>query len=267
MTKVGYKKKYKNRQWTNKKIANVGVLIAVSVVFVLIGSMLFAITSFPSFKVAFGGLPVKLTGYIFGPIIGGITGAIADILSFIYLPTYYHFAYTIVMAMAGIIPGLIMKLFSKFKHKKISPRVLFYSLILFLLTIASAIVLLIEFIPQETVDKIRFPIHSKLILELIVTSGLMFIFLMSIVLWFFMKRENFINIVPIIIAVVLMEIMNDLITPWGDNSTLDVPYISAALAHILLSPIKMVFNVAVLYIAWRVVYPLIKTRQDNSYRG
>jgi hypothetical protein len=37
-----------------------------------------------------GGLPIKLTGYIFGPLIGATTGAIADVISFSIIPTYIH---------------------------------------------------------------------------------------------------------------------------------------------------------------------------------
>jgi len=37
-----------------------------------------------------GGLPVKLTGYIFGPVIGAMTGALSDLISFLMRPTYFH---------------------------------------------------------------------------------------------------------------------------------------------------------------------------------
>lgn len=89
-------------------MAYVSILVAASVSFVIIGSRLGAITTFPSFKVAFGGLPIKITGYLFGPLIGAVTGLISDIVSFALLPTYYHPLYSFIMAMSGFVPGVIM---------------------------------------------------------------------------------------------------------------------------------------------------------------
>jgi ECF transporter S component (folate family) len=83
-------------------------MIAVAVVFVLIGSMMFAITAYPSFKISFAGLPVKLAGYILGPLVGAVTGFLTDILSFLFLPTFYHPGYSLTMSISGMIPGIVM---------------------------------------------------------------------------------------------------------------------------------------------------------------
>lgn len=256
----------KQKLWNNKKISYVGVLIAVSVVFVLIGSMILAITSFPTFKVAFGGLPIKLTGYIFGPIIGIVTGAIADFLSFIYLPTYYHIAYTIIMILAGLIPGMVMLFFKKIN---ISKKYYLIIAVSFLSILVSALFTLIQFLPQSILDDIKLPfhikIHNRLVIQLILTSGMILLIIATFILYIFMNYENFKNIVPIIIAISLLEICNDLITPWGDNQTLKVPYATAAITHIIISPIKMLFNITVLFLGWKVIYPLIQSKKNNSY--
>ncbi|AZG68670.1 ECF transporter S component [Mycoplasma struthionis] len=99
-TNISYKK------WNSKKIAFVGVLIAISVVFFLISVRIFPITALPSFKFSFIGLPIKITGFIFGPLVGVITGVLADLISFALVPTYYNFLYTLAVATAGFIPGL-----------------------------------------------------------------------------------------------------------------------------------------------------------------
>ena len=64
------------------------------------------VSALPSLKFSFIGLPVKITGFIFGPFVGVITGILADLISFILVPTYYHYLYTIAVAVAGFVPGL-----------------------------------------------------------------------------------------------------------------------------------------------------------------
>ncbi|QJR44037.1 ECF transporter S component [Mycoplasma miroungirhinis] len=99
-------------KWNSKKIAFVGVLIAISVVFFIISVRIVPISALPSFKFSFIGLPVKITGFLFGPFIGAITGILADLISFALVPTYYNVLYTLAVAIAGIIPGLILWYFS-----------------------------------------------------------------------------------------------------------------------------------------------------------
>ncbi|AZZ65297.1 ECF transporter S component [Metamycoplasma phocicerebrale] len=94
------------RKWNPKKIAFVGVLIAISVVFFLISVRILPISALPAFKFSFIGLPIKITGFIFGPIVGFITGVLADFISFALVPTYYNFLYTLAVAVAGFIPGI-----------------------------------------------------------------------------------------------------------------------------------------------------------------
>ncbi|BDX52845.1 hypothetical protein JPM7_4520 [Metamycoplasma equirhinis] len=94
------------RKWNSKRIAFVGVLIAISVVFFLISVRILPISALPSIKFGFIGLPIKITGFIFGPIVGFITGILADLISFALVPTYYNFLYTLAVAIAGFIPGI-----------------------------------------------------------------------------------------------------------------------------------------------------------------
>ncbi|BAP39621.1 hypothetical protein [Metamycoplasma canadense] len=94
------------KKWNPKRIAFVGVLIAISVVFFLISVRILPISALPTFKFSFIGLPIKITGFIFGPIVGIITGILADFISFALVPTYYNFLYTIAVSIAGFVPGL-----------------------------------------------------------------------------------------------------------------------------------------------------------------
>lgn len=80
-----------------------GFLIALNVV-------LSRIITIPGI-INFGGFPIIFAGVIFGPVVGGIVGAVGDIVSFIVRPTgpfMPHFVLT--SALTGIIPGILMKL-------------------------------------------------------------------------------------------------------------------------------------------------------------
>lgn len=86
-----------------KIIAISGFLIALNVV-------LSRIITIPG-VINFGGFPIIFAGVVYGPIVGGVVGAIGDIVSFIVRPTgpfMPHFVLT--SALTGIIPGLIMGL-------------------------------------------------------------------------------------------------------------------------------------------------------------
>ena len=85
-----------------KTIAISGFLIAFNIV-------LSRIITIPG-VINFGGFPIIFAGIVFGPIVGGIVGALGDIVSFIVRPTgpfMPHFVLT--SALTGIIPGILMK--------------------------------------------------------------------------------------------------------------------------------------------------------------
>ena len=108
-------------KWDSKRIAFIAILIAMSISFVIIGTRFVAITSFPSFKLSLAGLPIKIIGFIFGPIIGFITGFTTDIISFIFMPAFYFPLYSVALGVSGMLPGLSAIFFNYF-YKKSSKR-------------------------------------------------------------------------------------------------------------------------------------------------
>jgi ECF transporter S component (folate family) len=87
-----------------KTITISGLLIALNIV-------LSSIITIPGI-INFGGFPIIFGGIVFGPIVGGIIGAVGDIISFIVRPSASgpfmpHF--TLTSALTGIIPGIIVR--------------------------------------------------------------------------------------------------------------------------------------------------------------
>ncbi|MCP4336711.1 MAG: hypothetical protein GY679_02565 [Mycoplasma sp.] len=255
-------------KWNNKKIAYASILVAASVSFVIVGSRLAAITTFPSFKVAFAGLPIKITGYLFGPLIGAVTGLIADILSFALLPTYYHPLYSLIMAMTGFIPGVIMWVMVK---KKPSLNAYFGISFIILLLIAISTIIVIQYIPDKFIvgtkeHPSKMPIHNKLAIQLIASSGF-FLWAIILVIFRVIKKWNkhLILTAPIILFCSLLEVNNSLLTPYADSLTIGIPFGTAYIFHMFTSPLKIFTNIAIVSITYRIIGPLVRNKIDNSY--
>ncbi len=79
-------------------------------------------------RVSLGFLPIMLSGAFFGPVTGGITGGVADIIRAILFPQGpFNPLFSISAILRGIIYGIIL-------HKKITfPRMLISSIIIFIL--------------------------------------------------------------------------------------------------------------------------------------
>ncbi len=101
-------------RWDSKKIAFISILIAMSISFVIIGARLVAISSIPAFKLSLAGLPIKIIGFLFGPIIGFIIGFITDIISFVFMPAFYYPLYSVALGVSGMLPGLTAIIFNHF---------------------------------------------------------------------------------------------------------------------------------------------------------
>lgn len=105
-------------RWDSRRIAFISILIAMSISFVVIGAQAAALSAaVPSFKLALSGLPIKIIGYLFGPITGFITGFITDVLSFVFIPAFYHPLYSVALGVSGLVPGLAAVYFNSTTKK------------------------------------------------------------------------------------------------------------------------------------------------------
>lgn len=85
-------------------IVCVALLIALDIIFTRFLSIN---TQF--LRIGFGILPVAIAGIAFGPVWGGVCGAVGDILGMIIYPSGAYFpGFTLTAALTGIIFGLIL---------------------------------------------------------------------------------------------------------------------------------------------------------------
>ncbi|MBU4689650.1 ECF transporter S component [Mycoplasma zalophidermidis] len=100
-------------KWSIRKITFIGILIAISVAFFLIVFQFMPFISLPAYKISVIGLPIKITGLIFGPIIGAFVGVVSDLISFLFVPSLFNPLFILAAALDGIIPGIIGFVFLK----------------------------------------------------------------------------------------------------------------------------------------------------------
>ncbi|NQZ65779.1 MAG: hypothetical protein HRT99_01005 [Mycoplasmatales bacterium] len=267
--------KKRKKTWTNKKIAFVSILIATSVAFVLIFTRIAPIASLPSFKLMAGGLPIKLTGYIFGPLIGAVTGAIADVLSFAITPTYIHWWYTLAFAFAGGIPGVVGYLMNRrWKNKaeideSFKNKVDNTNFIITLIVLATIFIAIFTFVvvQGDEVFKNQKLITNKWVFLVISTSGIFSMFIATIAFRFFMKPSTINLILPIITFSALLEAINTPLTAIGDKAVWEIKdgFITILTGHLLMSPVKIWGNMLIILFAYKIVSPLIYNKTGNSW--
>ncbi|MGZ9413248.1 hypothetical protein ACXX84_01475 [Mycoplasma sp. AC157] len=108
------------RRFNAKTIAFVAVFMSISTIMLLLGIRFFPFAALPNFRFSIIGLPIKITGFIFGPIVGLLTGFLSDLISFQFVPSTYSIYYTLALSITGFIPGIISWLFFDFIKKRLN---------------------------------------------------------------------------------------------------------------------------------------------------
>jgi len=94
---------------STKRLAYLAFLIALSIILTRILSIRIPIAGVEGVRIGFGSLPTIFAGIAFGPLAGGIVGAVSDLLGYFinpmgaYMP---HFTFT--SFLTGFIPGLMV---------------------------------------------------------------------------------------------------------------------------------------------------------------
>lgn len=106
--------KRKSSSINTRNLVRAAFLTAISIVLTRFLSVTLPITGLPAIRVGFGRAPIVMSGLLFGPILGGITGAAADVIGMLINPTgVYHPGFTISAILDGVIPGLLAILYRR----------------------------------------------------------------------------------------------------------------------------------------------------------
>lgn len=100
-------------------IVKAALLATVSIVLTRFFSLMLPLGGLPALRVGFGSIPLIMAGMMFGPVIGGITGVVADLVGYMINPmggTFFP-GFTVTAALYGVLAGLLFKTFKIHKMK------------------------------------------------------------------------------------------------------------------------------------------------------
>lgn len=102
------------KKFSTKELVYLALFISLNIVLSRIASIRISIGGVEGIRIGFGGLPIILAGLMFGPVAGGIVGAIGDIVGFYINPAGpYMPHFTLTAALTGIIPAVVIMPFRK----------------------------------------------------------------------------------------------------------------------------------------------------------
>lgn len=263
------KDKYRGLRLTTKNIAYIAMLSTVSIVATVITSLYIPAAILPPIRIAIEGLMLKITGYIFGPVIGILCALITDLLVMMLVPSYIHIAYIITIIGFAFISGIVGDLKRMF-HQKSWILLLLTNIIVIGFGVAALILTYFappfdNFKPDEVPITQKIPI-KKWIMMLIISFGMVFVLVVIWSIWnyfFFVKKDltAFNDLIPIILLAVVNEyLITVLIASWGDVTLLtnrSEDYGLAMIPRLAMAPLKICFNTIIIYITWKTIRPLI----------
>lgn len=96
---------------STKRTVYLAFLIALGVVLTRFASIRIAIMGVEGIRIGLGGFPIIFAGLLFGPVAGGVVGALTDIIGFLASPMgAYMPHFTLTAALTGMLPALVVKL-------------------------------------------------------------------------------------------------------------------------------------------------------------
>lgn len=111
----------KSNLMNTRTLVQAGFLIALSIVLTRFLSIMVPLGGMPTLRLSFGEVPLMISGLLFGPIVGGISGLAADLIGVIVNSQgVFHPGFTLSSVLWGVIPGLF-GIYFKRKQKKGNP--------------------------------------------------------------------------------------------------------------------------------------------------
>ncbi len=280
---IFFNKHYKGIVFTTKNITYITMLSACAVTTTVVISRIFPITVLPPIRISFEGLMVKIAGFIFGPIVGLISGLVTELLCMLFIPSYFHIAYIIAMASYGFLAGLAGILNKRVKSRK---WIIFLISNLFLISFLGSMCFFTLTI-NGTIELVHGIIVTKYIMISILLISIIIIFTfqsITFILYLVWKKRdeknNFIiknagkvddtkeiayidgDIVgTVFLAIITEYFVSALIVPWGDTTLFSSKggegYTGLLLYRLCEAPIKIIANTFIIYVAYRTTSPLI----------
>lgn len=91
-----------------RTMVKAGFLVAISIVMTRFVYIMLAPAGVQALRISFGDVPLMLSGILFGPLVGGLTGLAADLIGFLINPMGpYHPGFTLSSILWGALPAFV----------------------------------------------------------------------------------------------------------------------------------------------------------------
>ncbi len=108
---------------STRKLVFLSLLTALGIVLTRFLSLRLPLFGVEGIRIGIGSLPMIFAGMVFGPVAGGLVGAVTDLVGFWISPMgAYMPHFTLTAFLTGFIPGFLMKYF--FHNKRTLPYIL-----------------------------------------------------------------------------------------------------------------------------------------------
>jgi ECF transporter S component (folate family) len=183
-------------------IVKAGFLATVSIVLTRFLSLMLLLGGLPALRVGFGNIPIIMSGMMFGPLVGGLTGVVADVVGYLINPMVGTFfpGFTLSAALYGIISGIL------FKKIKIQNSKLNFNIINAFVMIVFGIGLYVLMLSTNELDT-----DALLLIILMVLVTALFVTLPFAISYKLRNREQKIHFDKIAFVVSLTYVINALI--------------------------------------------------------
>ncbi|MBS4535442.1 folate family ECF transporter S component [Clostridium sp. D2Q-14] len=96
-----------NKRVNTKVLVSASLLTAISIILTRAFSIMVPIAGAQALRITFGGIPIAISGILFGPIVGALTGITADLVGVMINPMGPYFpGFTLTAGLSGFIPGI-----------------------------------------------------------------------------------------------------------------------------------------------------------------
>ncbi|MFA5576003.1 MAG: folate family ECF transporter S component [Tissierellaceae bacterium] len=97
-----------NNRISTGTLTQAGFLTAISIVLTRFVSVMVPLAGgLPALRLGFGEIPIMMAGLLFGPVVGGISGMIADLIGAFTFPQGPYFpGFTLSSILWGVLPGI-----------------------------------------------------------------------------------------------------------------------------------------------------------------
>jgi len=131
----------KGNKLSTSVMVKASLLAGLSIILTRVFAFMIPLAGLPALRIGFGAIPIIISGILFGPVIGGFTGAVADVVGFLINPMGGAFfpGFTISATLSGAIPGFVYY-FIKEKNSRFNYNILNgFAIVLFAISVVLVI--------------------------------------------------------------------------------------------------------------------------------